>query len=49
MAKKEAVDGFVAGGWKSEGLEQWRESVVESSVEAWVKGPGAMWLARKGK
>ncbi|CAH9071382.1 unnamed protein product [Cuscuta epithymum] len=48
-AKEDAVALFLAEGWKSEGREQWRASVVETSVDSWVKGPGAMWLALKGK
>ncbi|CAH9075088.1 unnamed protein product [Cuscuta epithymum] len=49
QAKKDAVSEFVAGGWKSEGHKQWIASVIEESVDGWVGGPGAMWLAQKGK
>ncbi|CAH9092514.1 unnamed protein product [Cuscuta europaea] len=44
-----AVASFMAGGWRAEGHEDWVASVVEESVDGWVKGPGAMWLARKGE
>ncbi|CAH9074656.1 unnamed protein product [Cuscuta europaea] len=43
------VAAFIAEGWRAEGQNQWVASVVEASVDAWVKGPGAMWLARKGE
>ncbi|CAH9085667.1 unnamed protein product, partial [Cuscuta epithymum] len=49
QAEKDAVVAFVAGGWKDEDRRQWVSSVVEESVDDWVGGPGAMWLARKGK
>ncbi|CAH9125819.1 unnamed protein product [Cuscuta epithymum] len=49
QAEKDAVDAFVADGWKAEGRRAWVESVVEASVDAWAKGPGALWLAQKGK
>ncbi|CAH9108762.1 unnamed protein product [Cuscuta europaea] len=52
-AKAEAVAGavaaFMAEGWKAEGYKDWVASVVEGSADGWVKGPGAMWLARKGE
>ncbi|CAH9098253.1 unnamed protein product [Cuscuta epithymum] len=48
-AGKAAVDSFVTEGWKAEGRKQWLASVIEQSVDAWVAGPGAEWLARKGK
>ncbi|CAH9089059.1 unnamed protein product [Cuscuta epithymum] len=48
-AEKNAVDAFVADGWKAEDRRAWVESVVEASVDEWTKGPGAMWLAQKGK
>ncbi|CAH9085177.1 unnamed protein product [Cuscuta europaea] len=44
-----AVAGFMTEGWKAEGHKDWVASVMESSAEGWVKGPGAMWLARKGE
>ncbi|CAH9083632.1 unnamed protein product [Cuscuta europaea] len=49
QAEKDAATAFMAEGWKAEGRKQWVASVVEASVEDWVKGLGAMWLARKGK
>ncbi|CAH9113963.1 unnamed protein product [Cuscuta europaea] len=53
IAKKEAVGeavaAFVAEGWKAEAQKAWVAAVVEASVEEWVRGPGAMWLAQKGK
>ncbi|CAH9128257.1 unnamed protein product [Cuscuta epithymum] len=48
-AGKAAVDSFVTEGWKAEGRKQWLASVIEQSVDGWVAGPGAEWLARKGK
>ncbi|CAH9127243.1 unnamed protein product, partial [Cuscuta epithymum] len=48
-AEKDAVAAFQSEGWKADDLEPWRASVVESSVDAWVKGPGAEWMALKGK
>ncbi|CAH9081152.1 unnamed protein product [Cuscuta europaea] len=52
-AKAEAAAGAVAAfmteDWKAEGNKDWVASVVESSADGWVKGPGAMWLARKGE
>ncbi|CAH9144478.1 unnamed protein product [Cuscuta epithymum] len=48
-AKEEAVAAFIADGWKAEEYQQWVASVVEASADDWVKGPGAMWLALKGK
>ncbi|CAH9116037.1 unnamed protein product [Cuscuta europaea] len=48
-AREEAVATFSEEGWKAEGRQKWVASVVEASVDEWVKGPGAMWLARKGK
>ncbi|CAH9147163.1 unnamed protein product [Cuscuta epithymum] len=48
-AEREAVAVFLSDGWKAEDQRQWRASVVEASVEDWVGGPGALWLARKGK
>ncbi|CAH9105046.1 unnamed protein product [Cuscuta europaea] len=47
-AREEAVVAFVAEGWKTEDRRQWVASVVESSVDDWVKGPGADWMAEKG-
>ncbi|CAH9114506.1 unnamed protein product, partial [Cuscuta europaea] len=44
-----AVAAFSAKGWRAEGHKDWVASVVEASVDEWVKGPGAMWPARKGK
>ncbi|CAH9099855.1 unnamed protein product, partial [Cuscuta epithymum] len=49
QAREEAISAFVADGWKVEDRRPWVDSVVEASVDAWVGGPGAMWLARKGK
>ncbi|CAH9141753.1 unnamed protein product [Cuscuta epithymum] len=48
-AEKDAVAAFQSEGWKADDLEPWRASVVESSVDAWVKGPGAEWMALRGK
>ncbi|CAH9095187.1 unnamed protein product [Cuscuta epithymum] len=48
-AAEDAVASFVADGWKAEEYQQWVASVVEAKADAWVKGPGAMWLALKGK
>ncbi|CAH9052184.1 unnamed protein product [Cuscuta epithymum] len=48
-AEKDAIAAFVAEGWKAEEHKQWLSSVVEASVDDWVKDPGALWLARKGK
>ncbi|CAH9134893.1 unnamed protein product [Cuscuta epithymum] len=48
-AAKGAIDAFKAGGWRTESHQEWMASVVPELVEEWVKGPGAMWLARKGK
>ncbi|CAH9072431.1 unnamed protein product [Cuscuta europaea] len=48
-AREDAVAAFAEEGWKAEGRQEWVASVVEASVNEWVKGPGAMWLARKGK
>ncbi|CAH9087393.1 unnamed protein product [Cuscuta epithymum] len=48
-AREEAVAAFIADGWKAEEQKQWVASVVEASADGWVKGPGAMWLALKGK
>ncbi|CAH9102649.1 unnamed protein product [Cuscuta europaea] len=47
-ARKEAVAAFVAEGWKTEDRRQWVASMVESSVDDWVKGPGADWMAERG-
>ncbi|CAH9098297.1 unnamed protein product [Cuscuta europaea] len=44
-----AVAAFMTEGWKAEGHKDWVASVMDSSAEGWVKGPGAMWLARKGE
>ncbi|CAH9084877.1 unnamed protein product [Cuscuta europaea] len=38
---REAISGFLDGGWLS--------SVVEASVDEWCEGPGEEWMARKGK
>ncbi|CAH9077553.1 unnamed protein product, partial [Cuscuta europaea] len=48
-AAGEAVAAFIAEGWKAEAQRAWVATVVESSVEEWVKGPGAMWLDQKRK
>ncbi|CAH9147849.1 unnamed protein product [Cuscuta epithymum] len=48
-ARKEAVEAFLAEGWTASAHEGWVASVVEQKVDSWVKGPGAMWLAQKGK
>ncbi|CAH9136185.1 unnamed protein product [Cuscuta epithymum] len=48
-ATEDAVASFVADGWRAEEYQQWVASVVEAKADAWVKGPGAMWLALKGK
>ncbi|CAH9070798.1 unnamed protein product, partial [Cuscuta epithymum] len=48
-AEKDALDAFKAGSWKSEEHQPWVASVVEASADTWAKGPGAMWLALKGK
>ncbi|CAH9103860.1 unnamed protein product [Cuscuta europaea] len=47
-AREEAVAEFMAEGWKAEDRRQWVASVVESSVDDWVKGPGGDWMAEKG-
>ncbi|CAH9118604.1 unnamed protein product [Cuscuta europaea] len=44
-----AVPAFMTEGWKAEGHKDWVASVMENSAEGWVKGPVAMWLARKGE
>ncbi|CAH9079917.1 unnamed protein product [Cuscuta europaea] len=53
IAKKEAVGeavaAFVAEVWKVEAQKAWVAAVVEASIEEWVRGPGVMWLAQKGK
>ncbi|CAH9076844.1 unnamed protein product [Cuscuta europaea] len=48
-AAASAVAAFMTEGWKAEGHKDWVASVMESSADGWVKGPGAMWLARKGE
>ncbi|CAH9120876.1 unnamed protein product, partial [Cuscuta epithymum] len=48
-ARKKAVEAFLAEGWTALDHEGWVASVVEQKVDSWVKGPGAEWLARKGK
>ncbi|CAH9106444.1 unnamed protein product, partial [Cuscuta europaea] len=48
-AREDAIAAFVSEGWNAEGRQEWVASVVEASVDSWVKGPGAMWLAWKGK
>ncbi|CAH9134279.1 unnamed protein product [Cuscuta epithymum] len=48
-AEKHTVAAFAAGGWKAEDRKEWVASVIGQGVDAWVKGPGAEWLARKGK
>ncbi|CAH9097762.1 unnamed protein product [Cuscuta europaea] len=47
-AREEAVAAFMAEGWKAEDRRQWVASVVESSVDDWVKGPGGDWMAERG-
>ncbi|CAH9082879.1 unnamed protein product [Cuscuta europaea] len=47
-AREEVVAAFMAEGWKTEDRRQWVASVVESSVDDWVKGPGADWMAERG-
>ncbi|CAH9147276.1 unnamed protein product, partial [Cuscuta epithymum] len=49
QAKKDVIATFTSEGWKSEEHGSWLASVVEASADEWVKGPGAMWLALKGK
>ncbi|CAH9116336.1 unnamed protein product [Cuscuta europaea] len=49
QAREDAVAAFAEEGWRAEGRKEWVASVVEASVNEWVKGRGAMWLARKGK
>ncbi|CAH9051491.1 unnamed protein product, partial [Cuscuta europaea] len=46
-ADKSAVENFVAEGWTAEGRKDWVSSVGEKSVDAWVEGPGKMWLAER--
>ncbi|CAH9105903.1 unnamed protein product [Cuscuta europaea] len=46
--REEAVAAFMAEGWKTEDRRQWVASVVESSVDDWVKCPGADWMAETG-
>ncbi|CAH9092163.1 unnamed protein product, partial [Cuscuta epithymum] len=48
-AEKKAVESFLAEGWMAADHEGWVASVMEKRVDAWTQGPGAMWLARKGK
>ncbi|CAH9104884.1 unnamed protein product [Cuscuta epithymum] len=48
-AAKEAVEAFKSGGWRTEDHKEWMASVLPETVEEWVAGPGALWLARKGK
>ncbi|CAH9140303.1 unnamed protein product [Cuscuta epithymum] len=48
-ATKSAIDAFKAGGWRAESHREWVSSIVPEAVEEWVLGPGALWLARKGK
>ncbi|CAH9112828.1 unnamed protein product [Cuscuta europaea] len=48
IAREDVVAGFLAEGWKAEEEKEWLSSVVEASVDAWVRGPGKMWLAEKG-
>ncbi|CAH9139471.1 unnamed protein product [Cuscuta epithymum] len=48
-AGKKAVESFLVEGWMAADLEDWVASVVERRVDTWVGGPGAMWLAQKGK
>ncbi|CAH9071628.1 unnamed protein product [Cuscuta europaea] len=45
QAREDAVAAFAEEGWRAEGRKEWVASVVEASVNEWVKGPGAMWLA----
>ncbi|CAH9074912.1 unnamed protein product, partial [Cuscuta europaea] len=47
-AREEAVDAFVAEGWRAEGRKMWLSLVVEAYVEEWAEGPGWEWMARKG-
>ncbi|CAH9083682.1 unnamed protein product [Cuscuta europaea] len=39
-AREDVVAAFLAEGWKAEGRKEWVASVVETSVDACVKGPG---------
>ncbi|CAH9074915.1 unnamed protein product [Cuscuta europaea] len=48
-AREEAVDAFVAEGWRAEGRKMWLSSVVEAYVEEWAEGPGWEWMAWKGR
>ncbi|CAH9142102.1 unnamed protein product [Cuscuta epithymum] len=48
-AGKKAIESFLAEGWTAADHEGWVTSVVEQKVDSWVRGPGAEWLARKGK
>ncbi|CAH9095942.1 unnamed protein product, partial [Cuscuta epithymum] len=48
-AEKNAIAAFAAEGWRAEDRKGWVASVIEQGVDAWVKGSGAEWLARKGK
>ncbi|CAH9118114.1 unnamed protein product, partial [Cuscuta europaea] len=47
-AREDVMAAFTAEGWKAEERKEWLSSVVEASVDAWVGGPGKMWLAEKG-
>ncbi|CAH9051837.1 unnamed protein product [Cuscuta europaea] len=47
-AREDVVAAFMAEGWKTEERQQWVASVVESSVDSWVKGPRADWMAERG-
>ncbi|CAH9133197.1 unnamed protein product, partial [Cuscuta epithymum] len=49
QAERDAIAAFLSEGWRSEDHKQWLASVIEGSVDDWVGGPGAMWLAQKGK
>ncbi|CAH9080337.1 unnamed protein product [Cuscuta europaea] len=48
-AQEEAVEAFVAEGWRAEGRKMWVSSVVEACVEEWAEGPGWEWMARKDR
>ncbi|CAH9116163.1 unnamed protein product [Cuscuta europaea] len=48
-AQEEAVEAFVAEGWRAEGRKMWVSSVVEACVEECAEGPGWEWMARKGR
>ncbi|CAH9050489.1 unnamed protein product [Cuscuta europaea] len=47
-AREDVVAAFRAEGWMVEGQNEWVASVVKASVDDWVKGLGADWMAERG-